>query len=679
MNILLDYIPQTASTSMDFATPVMVILITVAFLVAWAINRISILRIRKTSEKTKDISAIMQHTLSLGGNVVLRLDIRRQHAYNLHGNLLPEEGLGYEESFGNIHPDDRHIYRDFIMRMIRGDERMADCIFRWDVSRDHIGEWRYMHDQGIAEFRGNNQRPVNIFCTLTDCTEQVMQEKETSNMTERYRKIFDQSIVGLAFYDKDGNLITANHKMQELLKFQSEDDPFYYGQTIYDMPTFREVLNYSHIEELYFCTKSVIIERGVNCYTEMRVHPIYDAQGELIYITFSIRDITQERELYLKNKENAEMIRRTNQDIQQYENEIRYLMETCDMRFWRSSFINNDITFYKGLSAPERHLTFEEFKNCFVDDDGTVAHNFSDPKKYFNVSTVYLCHTRPLFHEGDQLQWNFIDSVPNFDDNGQLIGCYGVIRNVTDLVKKQELLRQETERANDSGRMKSVFMANMTHEIRTPLNSIVGFSDVLPMLTTPEEKQEIVRVIMNNCDMLLRLVNDILAVSALDAGGIQIKPAKTDFAKDFDDFCKSLSQRVEEPTVEFIADNPYPSFMTEVDKERLQQVLTNFVTNAVKYTHQGHIRVGYDYRDGGLYIYCEDTGAGIQKEDQQKIFDRFVKLNDYVQGTGLGLNISKAIAESCHGKIGVDSEGDGKGSTFWLWIPCEKIETENCE
>ena len=675
MNILLNYIPQTISTTMDFATMTMVILITAAFLVTWAVNRISILRIRKESDKTKDISAIMQHTLSLGGNVVLRLDIRRQHAYNLHGNMLPEEGLGYEESFKRIHPDDHQVYRDFIMRMMNGEERMTNCTFRWDVSSDFSKEWRYMHDQGIAEFRDNGQKtPANIFCTLTDCTDQVMQETETRNLTERYRKIFDQSIVGLAFYDKDGNLITANHKMQELLKFQSEDDPFYYGQTIYDMPSFREVLNYSHIEELYFCTKSVIIERGVNCYTEMRVHPIYDAQDELVYITFSIRDITQERELYLKNKANAEMIRQTNHDIQQYESEIRYLMETCDMRFWRSSFANKDITFYKGLSTPERHLTFEEFRNCFVDDDGTFARNFSDPEKYFNASTVYLCHTRPLFHEGDQLQWNFIDSVPNYDENGQLTGCYGVVRNVTDLVKKQELLRQETERANDSGRMKSVFMANMTHEIRTPLNSIVGFSDVLPMLTTPEEKQEIVRVIMNNCDMLLRLVNDILAVSALDAGGIQIKPTRTDFAKDFDDFCKSLAQRVEEPTVEFIADNPYTSFMTDVDKERLQQVLTNFVTNAVKYTHQGHIRVGYDYHDSGLYIYCEDTGAGIKKEDQQKIFDRFVKLNDYVQGTGLGLNISKAIAESCHGKIGVDSEGEGKGSTFWLWIPCEKIE-----
>ena len=179
---------------------------------------------------------------------------------------------------------------------------------------------------------------------------------------------------------------------------------------------------------------------------------------------------------------------------------------------------------------------------------------------------------------------------------------------------------------------------------------------------------------MNNCDMLMRLINDVLAVSALDGSNIRIQPVETDFAKDFNDMCMSLAQRVQTPGVEFIANNPYTTLVTNIDKERILQVLTNFVTNAVKYTNQGHIKVGYEYReteDSGLYLYCEDTGSGIAKEDQAKVFERFVKLNDYVQGTGLGLNISKAIAESCKGDIGVNSEGEGKGCTFWVWIPCK--------
>ena len=169
--------------------------------------------------------------------------------------------------------------------------------------------------------------------------------------------------------------------------------------------------------------------------------------------------------------------------------------------------------------------------------------------------------------------------------------------------------------------------------------------------------------------MLLRLINDMLAISTLDSSGINIEAKETDFSKDFNEICQSLAERVQNPNVQFIADNPLPSFTITIDTGRMQQVLTNFVTNAVKYTQEGHIKVGYAQRDGGLYLYCEDTGAGIPQEAQQKVFERFVKLNDYVQGTGLGLSICKAIADRCHGKIGVDSEGEGKGSTFWMWIP----------
>ena len=231
--------------------------------------------------------------------------------------------------------------------------------------------------------------------------------------------------------------------------------------------------------------------------------------------------------------------------------------------------------------------------------------------------------------------------------------------------------------------MKSVFIANMTHEIRTPLNAIVGFSDVLPMLTNQEERQEMLRLIMDNCDMLMRLVNDIQAAASLDVkGGVQITPVKIDFSKFFDEISESMAHRVQAPGVEFIKENPYTTYVTTVDEAHIRQVCTNFVTNAVKYTQQGHIKLGYrkEWREEnggnreGLYIYCEDTGNGIPKESQSKVFDRFFKLNDYIQGTGLGLSICKAIADACHGFIGVDSEGENQGSTFWLWIPCEEIK-----
>ena len=339
MTILLSHIQTLAAIPLDVSSVLMVVVVCIVFVITWAVNRISLLRIRQGVDKIKETSAIMQHTLDMGKNYVLMLDIRQHHAINIHGNLLPDDGMTYEESFELIHPDDRHIYREFIKRLALGDAETDECIFRWDISGEkRLGQWRYMEDQGIAEYANAGIRPIHIFCTLTDRTEQILLEKEEQEMADKYRRIFEQSLTGLAFYDKDGRLLTTNQKMREILKFQSEKDPYYYDNTLYDMPTFRDLMNKRHVEEFYFCTKSIIVERGVNCYTEMRVHPIYKDNGELYCITFSIRDVTQERELYLQNKKNSLDIRLANEAIQQYENEIQYLMETCNMRFFRTSF-----------------------------------------------------------------------------------------------------------------------------------------------------------------------------------------------------------------------------------------------------------------------------------------------------------------------------------------------------
>ena len=381
------------------------------------------------------------------------------------------------------------------------------------------------------------------------------------------------------------------------------------------------------------------------------------------------------------------MLKVVNASIQNYEAELRYMMQACQMQAFRISLDRDVIEFYSGLNTVVRSFNLKQMQKIFVNQEDEFVKALSDPAKVLAKPISYISQMYPMVTQSTtELQWVQINSIPEYDHNGRLLGAFGVWRNINDIMRKQEQLRQETERANESGHLKSVFLANMTHEIRTPLNAIVGFSDLLSMLTTQEEKQEMVRVIMNNCDMLLRLVNDVLVASSLDTGGVQLLPVKTDLAKAFDEWCKSLQARVDNPSVQFIVDNPYDSFVATIDIDRINQVLTNFVTNAVKYTNEGHIKVGWkpmnsdelasDLRPqtsaDGLYFYCEDTGAGIPLEAQDKIFERFFKLNDYIQGTGLGLSISKAIANACHGTIGVKSQGKGFGSTFWMWIPCEK-------
>lgn len=655
-----------------------VILTLMVIIIGVILNRITLYNIRKNAKRAKDMATIMEHTLK-ENNYVIRLNLQNHLATNLYGNFLPDEGMSYEESLEYLHPDDKYIYMDFTNKLVKG--KSSECVFRWDRStKEHKQDWQYLRDVGTVEFdEQDKKKPLNFYCTLYDQTEQMILKKEEADLTDRYRKLFEQSIVGQAFYDKDGYLLTANKKIREILKFKSENDSFYYRYPLFDIPSFRFITYKEDREDMYFCTRVIIYDRDVDCYVEIRIHPIYNAEKKLELFTLYIRDITQERELYHQHKKNELQIQQTNKEIEHYESELKYLMENVDMRFFRTSFIKQEVTFYKEMSTPESSMDFDELIAHFIDDP--FADGLRHPYDFFNEPKSTLTHMRPFFREGNELEWNFIDSIPYYDEDGNQIGTYGVVRNVTKLIKKQEQLKKETERANQSGIRKSTFLANMSHEIRTPLNAIVGFSEVLPMLETDAERQQIIKVITNNCDMLLRLVNDILALSSMESGGggIKVEPTKTDFANCFNNLALSLAKRVQNPKVEFKTESPYPTFITTLDGGRIQQVITNFVTNAVKYTHEGHIKIGYEtqtrHNKEGLYIYCEDTGEGIPKEHQNKVFDRFVKLNDFIQGTGLGLSICKAIAENSGGEIGVTSQGKGFGSTFWLWIPCKEETT----
>ena len=284
--------------------------------------------------------------------------------------------------------------------------------------------------------------------------------------------------------------------------------------------------------------------------------------------------------------------------------------------------------------------------------------------------------SRLIKTQKERLEYLLKNSTRHLESDAD--GSHRVVVDNSALEHARKLLSEETQRAEQSVQLKSGFMASMTHELRTPLNAIVGFTGILEHLDEGEERAEYVRIIRNSSDMLQRLINDIIEASSMTDGPTGIKMEEVDFVSAFDDICMMLKQRVQTPSVTFIKENPYETFYTTLDIERIQQVLTNFVTNAVKFTTEGFIRVGYRYENHGLHLYCQDTGMGIPKNKQEQIFERFVKLDEFVQGTGMGLAICKSLAERFRGDIGVVSEGEGKGSTFWIWIPCErKLKMEN--
>ena len=629
---------------------------------------------------------MMEKALKIADNDVVIYDIQKGTIRRLRGSLFTTAEMPASEFSKHLHPDDVAQALATVHQLIDGKKQSVEYSYRWNISADgEEPEWLYIRNNSVTEYVAGNSKPVSIISVLVDETDIRRQQLEEEGLTQRYMQIFEGSIVGLSFYSPEGWLLASNKMMREICHFDSDEgDAFFSKMNLFDMAPFNEVLDRYHPNEYLACSLSVVPERDMYIYLEIGVHPIYDEEGKLIYLSVAARDISEERDLYIQAKKNDLEIQKINESIQLYEKELRYMMETCGLQAWRISLERNVIEFYSGLSTVDRQFTLQELKSMFSHQEDEIVRSLDNPAEAIAKPLSYIGPMNADVISGHrEPQWVQINSIPEYDEEGQLKGAFGIWRNIHQLMHKQELLKQETERANDSGRMKSAFLANMTHEIRTPLNAIVGFSDVLPLLTTPEERQEMINLIMDNCDMLLRLVNDMQDAAKLDVSGtVEIVPMKTDFSKYFDHLCQQLKERMREPAIEFLTDNPYPTYVTVLDEMRIRQVYTNFVTNAVKYTHQGHIKVGYrkEWREEngesleGLYLYCEDTGDGVPKEMQDKLFERFFKLNDYIQGTGLGLSICKAIAKASHGQIGMHSEGQGQGSTFWMWIPCQEIK-----
>ena len=513
------------------------------------------------------------------------------------------------------------------------------------------------------------ERPTNL----------DMETEELEDNRQRYQQIFNTSLVAMSFYDTNGMLIDLNQKMRELCGFDEQGEKFFRNTCFFHLPGFDTDFDPVNNDVFYVCQKMAYAEAGLDKYIEYKIRSIRDENGQLAYYAFSARDITQEREMYLHQRRHDKEIAKTNKQIYRYEEELHYLLTNCKMYVWTSNLENRTISYSTKLSDTEFTISFDTYIDSLWEDEQEAARQFMEhyEEHYHNVYMVRrFSHTSISKQPG----WYMISGMPIHDEQGHFTGHFGVLRDITHLMEVQERLKQETQTAEDSGKKKSTFLANMTHEIRTPLNAIVGFSDLIQTVDAPEDRKEFIRIIRNNCDMLLRLINDILEASNINQSPQGISPEEVDFAQAFRDTCETLAQRVEDPNVEFIAEHPYDTFRTIIDKGRMQQVITNFVTNAVKYTRKGHIKIGYRYQKdpntkqrNGIYMYCEDTGAGIPKDKQASVFERFVKLNDFVQGTGLGLSICQSIAERCNGQIGVISQGIGHGSTFWIWVPCKRL------
>lgn len=350
---------------------------------------------------------------------------------------------------------------------------------------------------------------------------------------------------------------------------------------------------------------------------------------------------------------------------------LRLALEGGNTYAWKLEnelFIFENDFFTANQMAPRKISLTELLSITHPDDQGHLRSHIQDIYSGIWEETTIQC--RFNFNGKGYCWWELrYNQGEDKTDPEQTV--IGLCLNIQAFKEKEERLKVLQEKAEEANKMKSAFLANMSHEIRTPLNAIVGFSNLLQEEEdiTAEEKELFKDTINKNCNLLLKLINDILELSRIESGRMTFS-FETCRLNELIDEVYQTHHLLIPPHIQFTKDIPSLSIDVHVDRFRFTQVITNFINNAVKFTRKGYIKLGYEYKEkeGYVYIYVEDTGIGIAKEALEKVFERFYKQDEFAQGTGLGLAICKTIAERLDGDILITSE-EGKGSRFTLKIP----------
>ena len=497
---------------------------------------------------------------------------------------------------------------------------------------------------------------VLIMCR--DITERVTTQKQL----EVFKSVLDKVSDSILAVAEDGTLVYANKQFIEEYGVTQELGT----QKIYDLrvsmadkEAWEQKLQMIRDHEGSLAYRAAYIPYG---HTKERVHQVS---------TFLIRENNQELTWFFT------------QDITDV---IKKRDELRELNLLLDGILNN-IPVYLCVKDPEDDFRYLYWNKAFADHSGIPASKAIGHTDYeifpvhgdaekFRQDDLELLQT----HKRIDMQETYLSAngearivqtlkalVPMEGRKPLLIGISWDITNLQNI--EQELIKARIK-AEQSDRLKSAFLANMSHEIRTPLNAIVGFSQLLPSAETTEEKKLYSGIINQNSDILLQLINDILDLSKIEAGTLEYIKRPMNLGE----VCRTIytvhKERVKEG-VTLVFDNEEEDLLMEGDQNRIMQVITNFLTNASKFTYEGEIRFGFGRMDKDIRVYVKDTGIGIEPEKVDHIFERFVKLNSFAQGTGLGLSICRMIIEKIGGEIGVTSEL-GKGSTFYFTIPYEE-------
>src|SRR5574344_1179691 len=639
------------------------------------------LMLKKKIRETKKVAEVRNNQIRLALRAkkvqIWGYNVKKEEFYNIEGNILPAGPSKWKDIKGMFIAEDFIKFSSTIQRLINGEIDEAQDVLRFKYN-EYEKEWLNI-EKVFKSIRDKDGKITTIIGTHRNITNEILRHEKIKALTLKYRIIFDNTIASLAYYDNNGFLVEMNNETCKMFGIKDKRKSYDNHINLFNNP-YLYFLDRKHPDAFYGlikCDHDFFREKGMindtkngNEYIELRLNPIYDNLNNLQCIITTCLNLTKEKEIRDVLKTSTEKLHKTTKEIANSIERINYVLKTSNIQIWEYDLkdkmlsITSDVTNrLVSLSAEECINEIDdayksEMRKSFSEMDNMTQNVFSKTIKFNNT----------IFEQGEH--YLIIDSVPIKDNKGQITSYFGLKRDVTEKMHTQIELENKTAKAQEADKLKSAFLANMSHEIRTPLNAIVGFSNMLGTTNDKKEKEEFIRIIKSNSDQLLRLINEALELSKINVDILAIRPKEIDVSEAFNVTCETLAQRITNANVKFIKDNPYTSCVALVDYYRISQIITNFVNNAAKYTMRGYIKAGYEYINDGLRFYGEDTGVGIPKEQCDMIFERFVKLNDFVQGSGLGLSICKAIVERCNGNIGVDS-ALGKGTTMWAWIPCK--------
>ena len=537
------------------------------------------------------------------------------------------------------------------------------------------GVWGYIGVDMVREHRNWCNEDYQWFVSLGNIIS-ICMELRRSESEARLEKAYLQNIyknlpAGIELYDKDGFMTDLNDKEMEIFGLRHKEDVI--GLNLFDNPLLPQGLkdklkagapidmsfnyDFDRLDGYYSTSRTGTIS------LISKFAPLYDALGNLINILLINIDNTETTNAYSK--------------IQDFEEFFTLIGNYAKVGYAHFNALKCDgyavNSWYRNVGEKEGTPLNEIIKvhSHFHPDDRRMMLRFFDQVLIREAS--HLRRDVRILREDGTYTWTRVNvMVRDFRPEDGIIDMVCVNYDITELKETERKLIAARDKAEELDRLKSAFLANMRHEIRTPLNAIVGFSSLLTETEDMKDRKQYMAIVQENTELLLQLISDILDLSKMESGAFEFVKSDTDVNLLCSEIIRSLRMKVP-AGVELVFEECLPGCHVWADKNRLNQVISNFINNALKFTFSGSITLGY-YRqtDGYLRFYVRDTGMGIPKNKIKTVFDRFVKLNSFVHGTGLGLSICKSLVEQMGGTIGVESE-EGEGSCFWFTYPYQEM------